>query len=105
MHDQEIWRRGDHADRIEILAGIVAEIGMERRRGAERAAGGHQQGVTVGRRLGDRARRHRAAGAAAIVDHDLLAKASLILSATLRAAVLELPPGGNGTTSVIVRSG
>jgi hypothetical protein len=30
---------------------------------------------------------------------------SLILSATLRAAVLALPPGANGTTSVIGRVG
>ena len=30
---------------------------------------------------------------------------SLILSATLRAAVLALPPGANGTTRVIVREG
>jgi len=30
---------------------------------------------------------------------------SLILSATLRAIVLALPPGANGTTSVIGRAG
>ena len=88
MHDDHVGRGRDQADRIEVLARVVAEVLQQARRGPDRRAGGHQDGVAVGRALGDRARRDRAAGAAAIVDDDLLAErlAHLVGDAARRGA-------------------
>ena len=72
QHDQRAGR--DQADRREILARVVADIGIERRIDRERAGAAEHERVAVGRGLRDRARRDRAAGAAAVLDHDLLAE-------------------------------
>ena len=74
MRRQHVRRLHDQADRLEVLARIVAEIWIETRRGADRGAGCHQQGVAVGRRLRHRAGGDRTSGAAAVVDNDLLAQ-------------------------------
>ena len=58
----------------EILARIVTGVGIERRVDRERAGIGQQDGVAVGRGLCDRTGRDRAAGAAAVLDHDLLSE-------------------------------
>jgi hypothetical protein len=74
MHHDQVRGRGDDADRVEVLARIVAEVLDEAGRRPNRRAGHHQQRVAVGRGLRDRAGRDRAAGAAAVVDDDLLAE-------------------------------
>ncbi len=73
--DQHDQRAGaDQADRREVLARIVADVLVERRVDRQRAGPADDQGVAVGRGLGDRPRRGRAAGAGAVLDHDLLAE-------------------------------
>ena len=74
MHQHDIAARCDQSDRREILARVVADIGIERRVDRERARG-DQERVAVGLGLGDLARRDGAAGAAAVLDHDGLAEA------------------------------
>ena len=74
MHQHDIAARRDQSDRREILARVVADVGIERRIDRQRARG-DQQRVAVGRGLGDLARRDGAAGAAAVLDHDGLAEA------------------------------
>ena len=67
---------------------------------------GEQDCVAVGCALRDLPRADRSGGAAAIVHHDLLAeRITPNLSAMLRTTMVALPPGGNGTTSVIGRLG
>ncbi len=88
MHHDQVRGRGDDADRVEVLARIVAEVLHEAGRRPDRRAGHHQQRVAVGRGLRDRAGRDRAAGAAAVVDDDLLAEdfAHLVGDAARRGA-------------------
>jgi hypothetical protein len=74
MRHDHVGRGRDQADRIEILARIVAEIVKQARRRPDRRAGGHHDGVAVRHALRDRARRDRPAGAAAVVDDYLLAE-------------------------------
>ena len=74
MHHQRIRRVADQADRRKILARIVAGVLVERGTDCERPGVTQQQRVTVRIALGDRLGAHRAAGAGAIVDHDLLAE-------------------------------
>ena len=73
MHQHDIAARRDQADRREILARVVADVGIERRVDRKRARR-DQKRVAVGRGLGDLARRDGAAGAAAVLDHDGLAE-------------------------------
>ena len=72
QHDQRA--RGDQSDRCEVLARVVADIRVERRIDRERAGAAEAERVAVGRALRDLARRDRAAGAALVLDHDLLAE-------------------------------
>ena len=74
MHRDQVRGGGDQPDRIEVLARVIAEVLHQAGRRADRRAGDHQQRVAIGRGLGDRTGRNRAAGAAAIVDDDLLAE-------------------------------
>ena len=105
MRDQRDRHRGDQPDRREILARIVARIGIEARIDRDRAGVAEQQRVAVGLGLGDRAGAEIAAGAGAVIDHDGCLSAPESFSATMRASASTPPPGGNGTTSVIVREG
>jgi hypothetical protein len=72
MHHQRVGRGSDAADRLEILARVVADIAVEGRSDRERAGIAQQDGVTVGRALRHRAASDGAAGAAAVVDDDRL---------------------------------
>ena len=72
QHDQRAG--GDQADRREILARVVADIGVERRIDRERAGAAEAERVAVGRGFRDLARRDRAARPALVLDHDLLAE-------------------------------
>ena len=74
MHQHDIAARRDQADRREILARVVADVGIERRIDRERARR-DQKRVAVGLGLRHLARRDGAAGAAAVLDHDGLAEA------------------------------
>ena len=74
MHHQHQRAGADQADRLEILARVVADIAVERRIDRQRPGAAEHQRVAVRRGLGDRARRDRAARAAAVLDHDLLAE-------------------------------
>src|SRR5690606_18385356 len=64
--------RGNERDRREIALRIVRELGIDGGRSGERR-GVEQQGMAVGRRFRDDGGADRAAGAGAVVDHDLLA--------------------------------
>ncbi len=77
----KIIARGDHrrgvrgeADRLEVLRGIVFEIRREHRRGHVRSHAAGEQGVAVRRCGGDARAAERAAGAADILDHQLVAE-------------------------------
>ena len=74
MHHQRIRRVADHADRRKILARIVAGVLVERGADRQRAGVTQQQRVAIGIALGDRLGTDRAAGAGAVIDHDLLAE-------------------------------
>ena len=74
VHHQHARQRADQADGGEILARVVARIGIEARIDRERAGIGQQNCVSVGGAARHRAGRDGAAGAAAIVHHDLLAE-------------------------------
>src|SRR5215471_3519370 len=74
MHRQHARLPTDQPDRGEVLARIVSGIGIERRIDTERAGIGEQDGVAIGRALGDGSRRDRATSAAAVLHHDLLAE-------------------------------
>ncbi|MDT4838576.1 hypothetical protein FQZ97_723360 [compost metagenome] len=66
-------RLGDHGDRDEILLDVVVELLVERRGdGMVRTA--DEDGIAVRHGLGRDAGTDRAAGAAAVVDHELLAQ-------------------------------
>ena len=73
--DQDRQRAGgDQADGGKILARIVTDIRVERGIDRERAGAAEAERVAVGLRARDLAGRDAAAGAAAILDHDLLAE-------------------------------
>jgi hypothetical protein len=72
QHDQRA--RGDQPDRREIPSRVVADILIERRIDRERAGAAETERIAVGRGFRDLARRDRAAGAALVLDHDLLAE-------------------------------
>ena len=74
VHHQHARQRADQADGGEILARVVARIGIKARIDRERAGIGQQNCVSVGGAARRRAGRDGAAGAAAIVHHDLLAE-------------------------------
>ena len=69
-HD-DIRHRADEPDRCEVLAFIAGVLG-EAERDGQRRIGAEQDRVAVRRALRDRAGADRAAGAAAVVDHDRL---------------------------------
>ncbi len=68
-----------------VLARVVADIAVERRVDGERAGAAEAQRVAVRRGLRDLPRRDRAAGAAAVLDDDLLAEHRAHLLAGARA--------------------
>src|SRR5262245_24315360 len=72
MHREHARLPADQPDRGEVLARIVAGVGIERRIDIERTGIGEQDGVAIGRALGDRPRRDGAAGAAAVLHYDLM---------------------------------
>ena len=72
QHDQGAGR--DQADRGEILARIVTGVGVERRVDRERAGAAEDQRVAVRCTPRHGPRGDRAAGAAAVLDDDLLAQ-------------------------------
>ena len=74
MHQHDSALGGDQADRRKILARVIADIGIERRIDRKRAGAADHQRVAVGLGLRDLARRDGAAGAAAVLDDDLLAE-------------------------------
>jgi hypothetical protein len=71
-HDERARR--DEADRRKILARVVADIGIEGRIDGERSGATEAERIAVGRRARHLPGRDRAAGAAAVLDHDLLAE-------------------------------
>ncbi len=111
MRDQRDRQVGDHADRFEILFRIEAGLRIERRIDRDRAGVPEQQRVAVRRRGLDRAGAERAAGAAAIVDHELLLerRAELVGDDTRHridaAAGREWHDDGNGPGRIIRRNG
>ena len=74
MHHQHGRRQSDPADGCEVLARIKARTGVQARADRQRAGIAKQERVAVGRAARDRARPDRAAGAAAVLDHDRLAE-------------------------------
>ena len=64
-----------------------------------------QQRVAVGRRARGAGRAERAAGAADVLDDDLLAQLCDIVSPRMRAIASVVPPAANGTIRVIGRLG
>jgi hypothetical protein len=91
MDHERVRRRRDAADRREILARIVAEISVEARRDAERP------GVAEADRVPPAPARLSTTTCWPI--------SPLSFSAMMRMTMLVLPPGGNGTISVIGRLG
>src|SRR5665213_2004248 len=73
IHQNDEWTGGDQSDRREILARVVADVGVKRQVNRKRAGAAEAERVAVGRGLGDLARAERTAGATMILDDDLLA--------------------------------
>jgi hypothetical protein len=73
MNHEHLLVGGDQPDRRKIAARRVAGVGIERRRDTEYPRMADHQRIPVGRRLGDRTRPDGAAGAGAVLDHELLA--------------------------------
>src|SRR5665213_4469860 len=71
VHQNDEWTGSDQSDWREILARVVADIGVKRRVNRKRAGAAEAKRVAVGRGLGDLARAERAAGATMILDDDL----------------------------------
>jgi hypothetical protein len=93
------------ADRLEVARGVVFQIRREHRRGDMRSHAARQQGIAVQRRRCDARASERAAGAADILDHHLVAKRPAVWSVTIRATTSLGPPAGKGTTTVMDRDG
>ncbi len=74
MHDHDLGERRRQHDGREVARRVVGQ-GAEQCRVYGQGLAGDQQRVTVGFRLGDRVVAEIAAGARAIVDHELLAEA------------------------------
>src|SRR3954453_1939033 len=74
MHHQRVRRGGDPPDRGEVLARVIANVGIEIRPDRERAGIAETDGVAGGIGLCERAGADSAAGAGAVVDDDLLAE-------------------------------
>jgi hypothetical protein len=72
MGDQHHRHGSNQADGREILARVVTGVGIETWIDRHRAGVTEQERVAVGLGLGDRPGAERAAGAAAVVDHDVL---------------------------------
>ena len=104
MHHQHVRRIHELGDRRKILERIVGQV-LEQRRVDRDRGRGEQQRVAVGRRARDLAHADVAGGAAAVVDDDALAELCDSAMERMRAMMSVGPPGANGTTSVIGRSG
>ena len=74
MHEKHVRDRREARDRCQILHRVVAEVRIQRRTDGDGRGGDHDR-VTVGRRRRRKCDRQVAAGAGAIVRHDLLAEA------------------------------
>ena len=73
MNDEPGHQVADAAHRLEALEGVVGgltQVGQD----GQRRAGGEQEGVAVGERLGGGLGTDHAPGAAAVLDHELLAE-------------------------------
>jgi hypothetical protein len=103
--DQHVVERDERRDRGEVLDRIELQIGVER--GIDGMAAGvpHHQQVAVARGVLNRHRRHVAAAARPVLDHDRLVEASDTRFETSRITTVELPPAANGTRMVIGRDG
>ena len=105
MHDQHVRRIHELGDRREILDRVVRQVLEQRRIDRDRGRG-EQQRVAVRRRARHLPHADIAGGAAAVVDHDLLAERLATATVDRMRAMMSVgPPGANGTTSVIGRSG
>jgi hypothetical protein len=73
-HREQLGLLGDQADRLEVLLGVIAQVGIEKRRRGVRAhvAGNDRIAVGCGTRCAQRS--DRSAGAADVRDHELLPK-------------------------------
>src|SRR4029079_13159891 len=74
MHHQRVRRGGDPPDRGEVLAWIVADVGIEVWPDRQGAGVAEPDGVAVGSGLCHTVAADGPAGAGAVVDHDLLAE-------------------------------
>ena len=72
MHDQRLRADAKPADRREILERIVWQLAVGVGRRDKIGVGGHQEGMAVGRCLGDRVDPDNAGAGRPVLDHDLL---------------------------------
>ena len=105
MHEQHKRQLSDQPDCGEVLARIEAGVDVERRIDADAAGVAEHQRVAVRRRLDHGSRADDAGTCAAVLDNDGPAEAGVSRSAMMRAMASLPPPGGNGTTSVMVFDG
>ena len=102
-HREQLGLLGDQADRLEVLLGVIAQVGIEKRRRGVRAhvAGNDRIAVGCGTRCAQRS--DRSAGAADVRDHELLPK---MTGEDVRDDPAgHGPPGAKGTIIVTVRAG
>ena len=105
MHHQRVRRVADHADRREILAGIVAGILVKRGADRQRAGVAQQQRIAVGTLLATALVPTVPPAPGRLSITTFSPSTSLILSAMARPTIEVLPPGANGMTSVTARVG
>ena len=102
---QHVRRAHCDAQQIEILLRIVTKILEQRRIDGENADRSDQERVAVGGRLLERPGAERAIGAARLSMMTDCFTRSASFGATSRAVMSEAPPAGNGTMTVMLRSG
>ena len=74
LGDEQDGAERDQRHRDQVLRRIERQLGVERRVVGVRRVGGDQEGVAVGRRLGDDLRADDGVGAGLGIDHHLLAE-------------------------------
>ena len=98
MHDQRLIDDAEPADRREVLARIVRQLAVEARIDHEGGFGARQQGVAVGRGLGDLLGADLRIGSGLVLDQDLLGPGFRQPLRNGRAIVSAAPPAASGTT-------
>ena len=105
VDDEQEWRARQRRYRLKIRDRIERQVGIKARVDGLRSSIGHEQRVSVSRRLGDGIGAEDAGSAGAVFHDDRLAQRSLSICASLRANTSVAPPAACGTRNFTTRDG